>query len=198
MVRISSLCPKYQIFHIFKNSLFTSFLTPNFLFEKSNLKSDLTHSSKLRKQQEKHKTESRILVRMPRSTLQTLIDFVTNLSSKLSAQCIRIFQRLSAVIQLRSSYPGVGNPHFNKWEWDNDKQNHYRRSISSLPPGVFPRPGNNGSPGTPCTHSCHILDSALEILIEHYLRINKNSGFRYVYSMWNCCESVWVARDWWA
>ena len=51
-------------------------------------------------------------------------------------------------------YLSVGMPPTSmKWELDNnDKQNHYRHTISSPPPGVFPRPGNNGSPGTHYTH----------------------------------------------
>ena len=66
----------------------------------------------------------------------------------------RAFERFHFL--LGTSYLSVGMPPTSmKWELDNDKQNHYLHSISSLPPGVFPRLGNNGSPGTLYTLMSH-------------------------------------------
>ena len=80
-----------------------------------------------------------------------------------------------------------------KWELDNDKQNHYRHTISShhqvFSPGLATTEAQVHT-----THSCHILDSALEILIEHLFTDKHESAL----NMFIQCEIVWVAQDRWA
>ena len=99
---------------------------------------------------------------------------------------------------LGPSYLSVGMPPTSmKWELDNnDKQNHYRHTISSPPPGVFPRPGNNGSPGTHYTHPWQrTWDPDWTLFTD---KQESSWLLKFVYSMWNYCESVWGAQDrWW-